>query len=103
MGFFDKMFSGLSKTRVNLEELEEIFREYKPLSDEFFEDLEEMLILSDMGMPTVDYVIDKMRYACYINKAKRGDEARECLIEVLGKVLHEASVSMKNGYSRQDN
>ncbi len=45
MGFFDKMFSGLSKTRVNLEELEEIFREYKPLSDEFFEDLEEMLIL----------------------------------------------------------
>ena len=95
MGFFDKMFSGLSKTRVNLEELEEIFREYKPLSDEFFEDLEEMLILSDMGMPTVDYVIDKMRYACYINKAKRGDEARECLIEVLSKVLEAGDTTLK--------
>ena len=51
MGIFDKMFSGLTKTRANLEDLEEIFQEYKPLSDEFFEDLEEMLILSDMGMP----------------------------------------------------
>ena len=87
MGFFDKMFSGLTKTRVNLEELEEIFREYKPLSDPFFEDLEELLILSDMGAATVDKVIDKMRYACYINKAKRGDEARDCLIEVLSGEL----------------
>ena len=95
MGLFDKMFSGLTKTRANLEDLEEIFQEYKPLSDEFFEDLEEMLILSDMGMPTVDYVIDKMRYACYINKAKRGDEARECLIEVLGKVLDAGDTSLK--------
>ena len=95
MGFFDKMFSGLTKTRVNLEELEEIFQEYKPLSDEFFEDLEEMLIVSDMGMETVDYVIDKMRYACYINKAKRGDEARNCLIEVLSKVLDVGDTTLK--------
>ena len=44
MGFFDKLFSGLSKTRVNMEDLEEIFRNYQPDDDEFFDELEELLI-----------------------------------------------------------
>ncbi len=95
MGFFDKIFSGLSKTRVNLEELEELFQNYKPLSDEFFEDLEEMLVMADVGIATVDKIIDKMRYSCYINKAKRGDEARECLIGVLKELLDVGDTALK--------
>ena len=95
MGFFDKMFSGLNKTRVNLEELEELFQNYKPLSDEFFEDLEEMLVMADVGIATVDKIIDKMRYSCYINKAKRGDEARECLIGVLKDLLAVGDTALK--------
>ena len=97
MGFFDKMFSGLNKTRVNLEELEELFQNYKPLSDEFFEDLEEMLVMADVGIATVDKIIDKMRYSCYINKAKRGDEARECLIGVLKDLLDVGDTGLKLG------
>ena len=95
MGFFEKMFSGLNKTRVNLEELEELFQNYKPLSDEFFEDLEEMLVMADVGIATVDKIIDKMRYSCYINKAKRGDEARNCLIGVLQDLLDVGDTSLK--------
>ena len=95
MGFFEKMFSGLNKTRVNLEELEELFQNYKPLSDEFFEDLEEMLVMADVGIATVDKIIDKMRYSCYINKAKRGDEARNCLIGVLQELLDVGDTSLK--------
>ena len=95
MGFFEKMFSGLNKTRVNLEELEELFQNYKPLSDEFFEDLEEMLVMADVGIATVDKIIDKMRYSCYINKAKRGDEARECLIGVLKELLEVGDTALK--------
>ena len=95
MGFFEKMFSGLNKTRVNLEELEELFQNYKPLSDEFFEDLEEMLVMADVGIATVDKIIDKMRYSCYINKAKRGDEARNCLIGVLQDILDVGDTSLK--------
>ena len=89
------MFSGLNKTRVNLEELEELFQNYKPLSDEFFEDLEEMLVMADVGIATVDKIIDKMRYSCYINKAKRGDEARECLIGVLKELLNVGDTALK--------
>jgi len=95
MGFFEKMFSGLNKTRVNLEELEELFQNYKPLSDEFFEDLEEMLVMADVGIATVDKIIDKMRYSCYINKAKRGDEARECLIGVLKELLEVGDTALR--------
>lgn len=95
MGFFEKMFSGLNKTRVNLEELEELFQNYKPLSDEFFEDLEEMLVMADVGIATVDKIIDKMRYSCYINKAKRGDEARDCLIGVLKELLDVGDTALK--------
>ena len=95
MGFFEKIFSGLNKTRVNLEELEELFQNYKPLSDEFFEDLEEMLVMADVGIATVDKIIDKMRYSCYINKAKRGDEARECLIGVLKELLEVGDTALR--------
>ena len=52
MGLFDKLFTGLSKTRNNLDELEELFRGYAPDSEDFYDDLEELLVLSDVGVPT---------------------------------------------------
>ena len=45
MGFFDKMFSGLTKTRKNIEDLEEVFRNYDIDSEDFYDELEEMLII----------------------------------------------------------
>ncbi len=87
MGFFDKLFSGLSKTRVNMEDLEEIFRNYQPDDDEFFDELEELLIMADMGADTVDRVVTSMHYLCFDKNVKRGDKARELLIGELEKEL----------------
>ena len=95
MGFFDKIFSGLTKTRTNMEELEELFRNYKYLGDEFFEDLEDMLVMSDVGAATTTKIIDSMRYRCYETNAKRGDQARTCLIEVMSKYLEAGDTSLK--------
>ena len=95
MGLFDKMFSGLKKTRDNMEDLEEIFQHYKIRDDDFYEELEDMLIMSDIGVETVDYIIDKMRYACYTADARRGDEARECLISVLTPLLDAGDTALK--------
>ena len=61
MGFFDKMFSGLSKTRNNLAELEELFQNYAPDSEDFYDDLEETLVLSDVGVKTAADVCKGMR------------------------------------------
>ncbi len=87
MGFFEKIFSGLTKTRVNLEDLEEIFRNYKPDDDEFFDELEELLIMADMGADLVDRVVTSMHYLCFDKNVRRGDRARELLIEELKKEL----------------
>ena len=80
MGFFDKIFSGLTKTRVKMEDLEEIFRNYRPDDDDFFDELEELLIMADMGVDTVDRVVTSMHYLCFDKNIKRGDKAREVLM-----------------------
>jgi len=54
-----------------------------------------MLVMADVGIATVDKIIDKMRYSCYINKAKRGDEARECLIGVLKELLEVGDTALR--------
>ena len=46
MGFFDKIFSGLSKTRKNMVELEELFQDYQPDDEGFYEELEELLVMA---------------------------------------------------------
>ena len=95
MGFFDKLFSGLSKTRVNMEDLEEIFRNYQPDDDEFFDELEELLIMADMGADTVDRVVTSMHYLCFDKNVKRGDKARELLIGELEKELDAGDNSLR--------
>ena len=95
MGFFDKLFSGLSKTRVNMEDLEEIFRNYRPDDDEFFDELEELLIMADMGADTVDRVVTSMHYLCFDKNVKRGDKARELLIGELEKELDAGDNALK--------
>ncbi len=95
MGFFDKLFSGLTKTRVNMEDLEEIFRNYQPDDDEFFDELEELLIMADMGADTVDRVVTSMHYLCFDKNVKRGDKARELLIGELEKELDAGDNTLK--------
>ncbi|MBR6267856.1 MAG: signal recognition particle-docking protein FtsY [Selenomonadaceae bacterium] len=95
MGFFDKIFSGLTKTRINLEDLEEVFRNYKPDDDAFFDELEEMLIMADMGADLVDRVITSMHYLCFDKNIRRGDKAREILIEELKKELNAGDPALK--------
>ena len=87
MGIFDKMFSGLTKTRNNMEELEELFREFKPDSDDFYDDLEELLIMSDCGAATAEKVVYEMKKMTWERRFRKGYEAKEGLCEILAKML----------------
>ena len=97
MGFFDKIFSGLTKTRVKMEDLEQIFQDYRPDDDAFFDELEELLIMADMGVDTVDRVVTSMHYLCFDKNIKRGDKAREVLIDELKKELDAGNSALKLG------
>ena len=95
MGFFDKMFSGLTKTRKNMVELEALFQDYAPDSEDFYDDLEELLVLSDVGVETAEKVIKGMRKLTWERRFRKGYEAREGLIELLRKILDAGDSSLK--------
>lgn len=97
MGIFDKMFSGLTKTRNNMEELEELFKEFKPDSDEFYEDLEELLIMSDCGAATAEKVVYEMKKMTWERRFRKGYEAKEGLCEILAKMLNVGESQIKTG------
>ena len=88
MGFFDKIFGGLSKTKANMVELEELFQDYAPDSEDFYDDLEELLVLADVGASTADAVCKEMRKATWVDRYRKGYEAREGLIKILTKILN---------------
>ena len=95
MGFFDKIFGGLTKTRRNLEELEEIFQSYKPDNEDFYDELEELLVMSDVGAATAATVVQGLKKMTWERRFRYGDEAREGLIEILTKLLNVGDTALK--------
>lgn len=95
MGLFEKMFSGLTKTRGNMAELEELFQNYAPDSEDFYDDLEEILIMSDFGAGTAENIIKGMRKLTWERRFRKGNEAREGLIELLCTPLEKQDSSLK--------
>ena len=95
MGFFEKMFSGLSKTRNTIQELEALFQDYAPDSEDFYDDLEELLVLSDVGVETAEKVIKGMRKMTWERRFRKGAEAREGLIDLLSGILSVGDPALK--------
>ena len=63
MGFFDKIKAGLAKTRAMFTDtLNEVFDNADAIDDDFFDELEETLILADLGMDTVNKLMKELRY-----------------------------------------
>ena len=63
MGFFDKIKAGLANTRAAFTStLEEIFDNADAIDEDFFDELEETLILADLGMDTVNKLMKELRY-----------------------------------------
>ena len=94
MGLFDKLFGGLGKTRQQID-LEELFQGYAPDSEDFYENLEEMLILSDAGMETAERVDYLMRRKTWEDRYRKGEEAREGLIKILTGLLDVGGTELK--------
>ena len=87
MSFFDKMFSGLAKTRDNMQELEDLFVDYSPDDEDFYDNLEEILILADTGVETAEKIVKGMRKLTWERRFRKGSEAREGLIGLLSGLL----------------
>ena len=95
MGFFDKIFSGLTKTRRNLEDLEEIFRDYAPDNEDFYEELEELLVMADVGAVTAENVVKGLKKMTWERRFRYGDEAIAGLVELLTRLLNVGGTDLK--------
>ena len=88
MGFFDKIKQGLSKTREALSRtLDTVFSGRTELDDEFYEELEETLILADLGMDTTLKVVEQLRRRIRAQGLRTVEEAKKCLQDLLVKML----------------
>ena len=87
MGFFDKIKQGLSKTRAALSEaMEDVFAANE-IDEDFYDDLEETLILADLGRETALRVVMKLRHKINNNNIKKTEKAREALKEIIADML----------------
>ena len=86
MGFFAKIKAGLTRTKENIgHSIEQIFA--GELNDDFYDELEETLILGDMGVDTTLKAVETMRRRVKEEKIKDMDSARACLRRVLTEML----------------
>ena len=84
MGLFARLKAGLSKTRGNLtEKVDELVRETRKIDDDFYDELEEILILADCGMKATTVIMDDLRSRVEKQGVKEADKAREMLKEIM--------------------
>ena len=89
MGFFDKIKSGLTKTREALSgTLGSVFTGFSEIDDDFYDELEESLILADLGVDTSVKATDALRKRVREQHLKTTEEAKEALKEILVDMLN---------------
>ena len=86
MGFFDKIKAGLTRTKENIgHSLDGLFA--GELDDDFYDELEETLILGDMGVETTLKAVEELRARVKAEKIKTTQEARLCLRRILVEMI----------------
>lgn len=95
MGFFDKIFSGLNKTRQNIEELGELFANYDIDDIDFYDGLEEILVMADVGGETTAQILYDYKRILNRNRIMKGGPARAAFISYMNGMLGEMDTSLK--------
>ena len=96
MGFFEKIKAGLTKTRQSLQNtLGGIFAGFHGIDDDFYDDLEESLILADLGVDTAVKAVEQLREKVNMEHLKSADEVREALKDILVEMLNVGDTQLK--------
>ncbi len=96
MGFFDKLKQGLSKTKSSFDEkINNVFSNFRKVDEELLEELEEALIMSDVGVETSTKIISNLRDRIKKEKIEDEQDVRQALREEIKKVLDEVDNSLK--------
>ncbi|MBQ6565023.1 MAG: signal recognition particle-docking protein FtsY [Clostridiales bacterium] len=87
-GLFSRLFAGLGKTRNNMtEKVDTLVKETRKIDDDFYDELEDILILSDCGMKATMSMMDELRDQVKAQKVTDASVARDMLKEIMVKEM----------------
>ncbi len=90
MGFFEKLKNGLSKTKSAVfGQVDNVLRTFVKVDEELLEELEELLICSDMGFETAEEIIDILRQQIKEERLKQPSDVKEALQRILREKIGE--------------
>ena len=98
MSFFDKLKAGLGKTRSNInQKFNDVFSNFRKVDEDLLEELEETLIMSDIGMETSVEIIDKLRQRIKKENIKDAEEVKVALRDIISGILevNDKSLNLK--------
>lgn len=96
MGFFDKLKQGLTKTKESInDKINNVFSNFRKVDEELLEELEEALIMSDMGVETSTQIISNLREKIKKEKIGESEQVKEALREEIEKILEKCDNSLK--------
>ncbi len=96
MGFFDKLKNGLNKTKKSFDEkINNVFSSFRKVDEDFLEELEEILIMSDIGMDTSIKIINHLRERIKKEKIEDEEDVKKALREEMKKILDVTDVGLK--------
>ena len=95
MGFFDKLKNGLNKTKTSFDEkINNVFKNFRKVDEAFLDELEEVLIMSDIGMNTSIKIISNLREKIKKEKIQDEEEVKQALREEMQKILDVTDIEL---------
>lgn len=95
MGFFDKLKTGLNKTKTSFDEkINNVFKNFKKVDEDFLEELEEILIMSDIGLDTSTKIISNLRNRIKKEKIEDEEQVKNILREEMKQILDVTDVQL---------
>ena len=96
MSFFEKLKNGLGKTKTNInDKINDVFSNFRKVDEELLEELEEILIMSDIGMDTSLEMINRLRDKIKKENIKEVEEVKNALKSIMVNVLEVEDKNLK--------
>ena len=95
MGFFEKLKTGLNKTKESFNtKINDVFSNFRKVDEEFLEELEEILIMSDMGVDTSVKIVNNLRKRIKKENIKDEEEVKQALREEIEAIFDEVDSTL---------
>ena len=95
MGFFEKLKTGLNKTKESFNtKINDVFSNFRKVDEKFLEELEEILIMSDMGVDTSVKIVNNLRKRIKKDNIKDEEEVKQALREEIKAIFDEVDNSL---------